>query len=1047
MVNVMTRGLALVQTTQLADDRLIQLDLRRENDAVALIVDSPSLALFANPRLRNSGGRTLLQEWMLGQPNSPGPDQWAVDVLGGVRQRIAGGLQPFSQIFPNVGVNGAGISVTREFFNQPNRTINLVGSSPQIGVELPGMSSEQVFRELLRTVQAMPRRGRSAGRSSIRLGSFDDVVQPGYLGNGDVFMGDGKDIILSSPHVYAIVMHRQMGDSSGRSGNAAIYYPIAYALRGTIENQNGNNYYGENGDDCIYYDASVATADGGAGDDIFAPSYGSFNWAVDTFAQGLMRWVSLRDGNNLIGNFSRRSANQEARSQEPWLYSSQTISNGLLTPIFTFVHGDAALLSPVSHVKDSQGIGSDHGNRFSNQFYYEFEHEATFPRGRINNFNTRILPRANWGLRQNQAGILDLDRTLANRIGGQRLVGGDGQDTFFGIDPDWYRDWGTVTNGLGQRQAFYSQNDPNNRQSRPFERPHAQLMSPVEMFGGVGGDTFTFGNPRNLQPWSLQGGDYLYRVSGNHDDNPGVNRVPRRDDARYGANADSDVFQFNLTYQGDTWTRLVSSGASAVGGPSGLDITRLVGNGFSTLKDGTSIFKDLANSKHAWLAGIKKFSAAFTALSSIFSIGTAIWNIVERSRAARSESIPETSSYYRDPVGDWRQSVNIRDWDPADTIAIRVDPSNSAANRSHRWENIQFQFNRVVNSSSFDGSELVVSTANGGSTRQVPLVRLEEFGGVPGGFAWRVHDFDRGSPRIIGSGDRDMAFFGQIPINAVSVHPGGRDRYNFNVPRGSRMFRWTDDQGMPANTLNQLRSSAENIVLEHDTMAFGYYWDLRLSTDATAANQLETTRILKDPRIDLDTSSLWIRNVMQRDPVSGRDLGKPVDWNPYSLRSLRDDPSSQILARQATPYWDRVTRLPRASSFPRTNEISPETRLDQLIHGLKALDKALPGDLPALRRAASGSASDGSGGVRLVEARFNLVDLNSVRAISAASSTKDENPAVVVYYDAPEDSGYVMLKTTIKAGLSAGVYGMHAQQLSLEEKTTGLDINADGFLA
>jgi hypothetical protein len=972
----------------------------------------------------------------------------ATGALAGVRKRIE--RNPFAPIFPDVGVNGTGISVTRQLFS---KELEISGRPTRVGVRLPNLSNEQTFEMLQQTLAALPRYSPGHTANAINVGIGNDIIMPGYLGNSVVRMGDGGDIYLASPQLFAAVLAGNNLRSGSGTVDAKILYPTAYALQGTAANQRGNSIFGEGGSDLIYYDSSINNANGGIGDDIFAPSFGSFNWAIDTLIQGPTNSVTLRDSNGRIENFSRRNNNQDAAEREILLRGAEHLR--------TFVHGDAALISPATFVYGDAALISPakqfRGQAGSPSPLYQFELDRTnnsFIRNiRVN--RAVLTPNANWGLRSNDSnnGPFIEDRSLMNRLGGQHLIGGEGSDLFYGIDPDWYRTW-TMPSG-GQRQAFYS----NNRSDRPFERPHAQLMQPVTMSGGPGIDSFIFGNPRNLDPWSLEGGDFFYRVSGNHNNLPGVDGTPRRDAQRYGENTESDNFVINLTYAGDNWTRVISNGSAAEEGFNGIDAARFAQTLSGIGKDVTGIFKDVGPPKFVKnVDGFNKFIKKFSAISSgfnlLFSTTVGVTTFINALRRdSRPATLPETSSYYRDPVGSWRGTINITDWDPSDTISIRVDPSDSASNARNRWENIQFQFNRAITNSSFSGSELVVSTANGGSNR--PLVRLEEFGGNPGGFAWYAYDFYNKNWRIIGSQSSDMAFFGQIPLGSPTFHPGGRDQYNFNVQQGSRIFRWTDRQGLTNSQLSAMQSASENILLEHDTMAFGYYTDLQLTPlNSSQIASLNQTNLLPNPRVDLDRSKLWIRELPS---ATTADTGFPAEWIAYSFRQLADDPKAYAYMLKATPRWSRVTGMRGTSSTDstdQTNEVSELDRIKALVEGFDLLDRLLPGDLPSLKLAAD-DRMDELTGVRIENEYLNgslpvLKDLNSVRGIAVDAS----KTSVVVYYDGfsdfpnqASDQPWSLFKTRIEDGKYFGVYGLTTSDIAAEERISGLDLNADGFLA
>jgi hypothetical protein len=79
-----------------------------------------------------------------------------------------------------------------------------------------------------------------------------------------------------------------------------------------------------------------------------------------------------------------------------------------------------------------------------------------------------------------------------------------------------------------------------------------------------------------------------------------------------------------------------------------------------------------------------------------------------------------------------------------------------------------------------------------------------------------------------------------------------------------------------------------------------------------------------------------------------------------------------------------------------------------------------------------------------------LKDLNSVRGIAVDPS----KTSVVVYYDGfsdfpnqASDQPWSLFKTRIEDGKYYGVYGLTTSDIAAEERISGLDLNADGFLA
>lgn len=967
----------------------------------ALFVQSPGIEA-----LRADSALPVWREWLLNAPlKSAGQslqeqaNTWSRDALKDVRQRIKGGkfgiFSPAFGRFQTGSGNGDGVSVTRYLADSPI-------------LPFPGLNWHQGFQALSNVIKNGILKEL---KFNVTLGSGNDVVMPGWAGDSSFKTGPGNDIILSSPQLHIAQLYDY--NSITKTGadeyfwNAYIYYPTSYTAKGSKLNPNGNKLKAGPGDDLIYYDSGVAIANGEEGDDILAPSFGSFNWGLDTLFQGaagsnLSRYLEYGD--------SDVELYQEKR-QDTWR-------------IKTFIRGERALISPQRNLSEGQKVD----RQYTSGYNYGLDGYQFGAFRKDTNEDPRITIRAsnkpegvNFGLKKDAVGKIVRDDNEINVIGGSKLLGGPGNDLFYGIDPQFYDGFQTAADGKGLRQAFRNAQTGDSTDKPP--RYHAQILRCTEMFGGLGSDYFALGNPRNLEPWGLDG-DSLYRISGNHDS------FKDRKILDFGTDSSADIFEINLTYAGENWTNTVTSApgsGSAPEDPTALDLASLGVNGLSSL---------------GLLAGGFGINLPiFTAVTALGSFALSIASLVQPTPKA---PISTENTYYRDPIGSWREKIAIQDWDPSDSIVIRVDPSDPSSEIANRWD--QFLFSFADASDSSDIGALDIKCLEAGSNSPTTLFRLESFNDATSSGAWYGWDFvNKKSQRI---SKENLGFFGQVELQADSTAKqdldlkGYQDQYGFAVEDGQRLFRWNDTglRNAPLNgaqRLSRMKSRSERLVVQLDPMTLGYYWDPRFT--AKTSSSTDPNPKIQGLQLDQAASKLWIREARQ----DGSRF-----WTSYSYQDIGNDPALQILKRRATPTWS----------------LTGVAAQEQLITNLQTLDTEMTGGLDQVVQASAQNSEPPieSRGTRLGSSRYDLKSLNDITDIviqagpgPQANTSSDvvtqggEGPRVaIVYHRSAVAKGkkFALLKTIIDQNTMFPTYGLNAKQLRREERAFGEDLNVDGLI-
>lgn len=963
-------------------------------------IDYPTHSLFTDrfDDLRRESVRPIYREWMQGSNEWSNANVWTEQVLKGVRAQIANGkFGIFSPAFPRFqqgSGNGDGFSVTRSF---GNTNVQAFGQK----------NLHEEYQRLLKSFLTIPRQGKQDSPlnadTTIATGAGRDVVMPGLMGNGLVETGGQDDIILSSPQVVAAVMFdtrtkRNTFGSDRLFANNYIYLPTPYALKGSKYNPKGNIYKTGAGNDLIYYDGGTSEAHGGSGNDIFAPSFGSFNWAVDTLIQDSSQSQTSR---------SWRKTDRY-RSEDGLVLYKPEVDSALLT--YAPLTGKEFAFSPLTIFdRKQEARREDTLNYDYGAFGYGLNYEGALGENPINyryvkEINKQILsPGQNSGL-SSKSGIVIADEFI-NTLGGQKLFGGDGNDIFYGIDPSFYKGFESAGGGKGLRLAF-------NRGPNASGRQHAQIIKPVEMFGGLGSDYFSLGNPGNLDPDKIVGGDYIYRISGNNDG------FMNRSEKSFGSKASGDVFEFNLTYKGENWETNVVSAPGSEGS--------------------TNTAQDYINGGASAIAAVTGVANAIGTLTPIWGaiagVGSLAGSLVGLFQPKPKQEISRTDKFFKDPIGNWRKKTNIQDWDPADAIVLNVDPGDSESISSDRWQNVKFE----IKSTSDTGSNnaLDISYQSSGDKSSTPIIRLENFNDKTsqGKGAWFAWNFNEG--RRIQIDASHLSFFGQIPLAQKSIpQPAYVDEYGFSVDQGDRVFRWTDTSLENSGQLRKLQTLSEKIIVQFDTRKLGYYWDPRYKSDAPSGN-VDNNPVINNLQLDLQGSKLWVKNQSR-------------EWISYTFDQLSKDPLAQKRALEATPVWDTATP-PTSSNVQRSSQqaIDTEDTITGMIKGMNLLDKEASSGIDDLvfKPLRKKSLDESIRGSFLRDNLLAPQDLNEVRGVVRQRISEKNINSAVIYYEAPKDSRFALLKAFVADDSILGVYGLKQRQVLRDESLFNFDFNRDGFL-
>ena len=329
----------------------------------------------------------------------------------------------------------------------------------------------------------------------------------GPVSNSNIVAGDGKKVIAASPVMTPIIertsrLSDEKGDINDEFRADTVLYPSPVGAYHT------NTLDAGDGDSIIYYDSSFKKISTRKGNQIFLPSFGSFNWSID--------WIPA-------------AYDSAQRWLDPELWSSS--GPPLISPIpwdkqiIDPKEGKDKPLSDKSYADTMSAFAADPKrgdlSNQSNYLYTIFSKESS--RKESDAFTRTYL-----NLRPDVDGETPLiSRNPVNRLGGTEIVAGrfssdwespsaqnysipSGDKTFFGMD------WELWQHLLPQYGSTLANNPAGtNKQNRAAQ--HA--WNTVTFAGGRGNNTFNLGNiVDNITNNGLfYLGDASYKISLTHD--------------------------------------------------------------------------------------------------------------------------------------------------------------------------------------------------------------------------------------------------------------------------------------------------------------------------------------------------------------------------------------------------------------------------------------------------------------------------------------------------------------------------------------------------
>jgi hypothetical protein len=677
-----------------------------------------------------------------------------------------------------------------------------------------------------------------------------------------------------------------------------------------------------NGNNLVYYDSSFRSIDAGSGNNVFIPSFGSFNWSIDWVSGwhkdapevGIAkRW--LLDGKQLI-------------SPMPW-------DKSIVNPI------DGTVVKPNKYVEVAKAFAAD-PKRDSHNYYYTIstynEAGASFSKTWLNG----ELPKSDDPI---------TTYNPVNRLGGVTLKAKGGNNVFYGFDPRLWdhlheKDKGATTTALKL---------PSDQSARAAQHQ----WNAMNMIGGRGNNIFNLGNVIDdiTSNSRFYNGNYSYRISLTHEDifnssvdvnNQGL-RFANATDPVTGQPLTSTV---NLTLKADPTTIEVlaqqaegekdtrSEQWSAWNGGINL-LSKAIGNTSKINEDFVKYSSLALPGDKPWVTTSPVFQTLVRAVPFVdtaLAISGAVLGIVNLFKKSKPVKPPQEeikALYLEQPLDQAFKAVLINDWHPGTKINIMLPPSNTSA-----WGSLTFEvYNPNPQSGRNTGSGVYLnlnqttssSNTNTGNTKDFPLVVLENVGKPSDNFGYYSYDFESsdGISVALASNFKEIsannfALFGRLPAPESIEGTNGKilsradtnfpigfkhrspnnfdmrndtDNYsNFNTGKdfySKYYFNNVDDISGDVLKTN-IRSWTSNISIEYDSRSNGYYWQPVLKVDYSNPDLAAIT----DPnRVELDyeKSKLWIET---RDPVNGRQA-----WTSFSYGSFATNTQAYRYSLLASTFY------------------------------------------------------------------------------------------------------------------------------------------------
>ena len=690
-----------------------------------------------------------------------------------------------------------------------------------------------------------------------------NVIIAGTISNTNWTFGDGNNIFVVSPTMNTFTAQvTNSGSTLPNKEYTNIFYPASQGLLHSNDLRFGN------GDNLVYYDSSFKNIKTGNGNNIFVPSFGSFNWAA----------------NDLLY--------LPSNMREPYAG-------------FNLAPTQRTLLTPIPQNGLVEGSQYSVGDLYTGVLNYS---QGTYP-GTENAFQWYFGDKAS------------VDNNYNNTIGGLRIVGGKGNDIFYGFDPDFYSSIPTrkvyVVKKYNSDQPYdkryeYNEYQANREVFTKFatatnERFSQQNYQTTEILGGEGNNIFYLGNPTKMAAdGSKYIGDYAYRLSLTHKT---FADLKSQNELSWGNGADSiTIVNVNLSANVETYTISSSSfdqdKGSAAPGTNGYDTTKL---GASLTNTTNKFFDKILEKGKVWKF-IPVADFAVTAVSTI--VDTIKWFAsIFGGTAPDPEPIQLTTEQTSQPLGNWKQSIAINDWNPNLALNITVDPTTTGdfkpgSQGDLRWRNLKFEIlDGQQTSNGLKGAKIIAKQGDGVSQE---LFHLEGFGADANPlYGYKSYNFLKNTYQ--GLETANLAFFGNIAHGIDAIKPlqnyessinnfvFSSDNPSINSAYGkdSYSFYW-GDPGMDPITgeahnpawLDAARNQSSSLTIKFDSRSLGWFWQPAFKEVSAAAGSNVEDKL----EVDTAKSKLWVSK-------------NPGVWMSYSFDQLETDPLAFSYALRAKTFY------------------------------------------------------------------------------------------------------------------------------------------------
>lgn len=865
----------------------------------------------------------------------------------------------FSSLIPNT--KDGHILVTNDFYQRESRITS------QGDVALPPEYRPNIqpailaYNKLLDGTQASP----------LNLNLVDNhqnnTLLLGPYSNGKIVLGDGNNIIINSPAMFDAsfgLFQRGYFDTTAQKASFWVFYPSSQGQvkSNTISLGEGNNL--------VYYDSSIKLIETKNGDNVFAPSFGSFNWAKNNFQ-------NLTPVNSQF---------QPTADDKTWF-----------TPLtIDAAHGEMNGFKAYS-AQDTYSIVGNYGDGIETYKNPSSYSQMTYVGSVAGAPNNPVKD----GL---------IDKSKLPSIGGQIFKAGSGNDVFYGVDPYFYHydeTSGTGISGESNRDVFRIQTTNTKN-----ERFSYQNFETITMLGGKGNDLFYLGNPTRISPDGLQyTGDYSYKISTNRREL--VNQEARNKKDYIQKDQGVDIVEVNLSADVRTLTNTTQSYEPETGqNKRGADFAKAAVTGYFGAADKfLDTFIDIGGS-FRFMPLIDIGLSAASGISEMIKIFT----------PEVPPPIVVSDSVLTQPLGQWRQSVAINDWNPGTIINIKVDPTLSTIGASGRWSNVIVSTNYT--DTSIDGKGTSISWRKGGDPASNQIFFIDELGAKgPGYFSF---NFKTGQYEQITQ--QNLDFFGTIVVGVDGISPlknyTAKNGFIFSsenpniasmAPQGSYQFYWNDKDNPSLqlngrDLLNEARESSQSLSIQFDSRSLGWYWQPSYKSTLSPDIKNPTEEQLKNSiTIDENASRLWV--------VDEADATK---WIYHTFADFKTDSEAFQNSLLAKTFYQIQNR---------TSPVDADQKAtNQLVKDFDILKDIMP-DLNDLQQSST--------------AKVQLTNLGQITAVTSNGSGAD------VFF-IPDQSNGNVYKMTINAR-SNGIYASNpveqkASAVWLFEESNMRDIDADGLI-